>query len=405
MDNISKVYEKLLSLKSTKLILDDGRGRKLYDVAISPAFRTKYFKYNSPQRVEGLELKTKADITGNVYEKGWVLIDNRQQLKDRQPNPRPRKYASDAERQAAYRNRASMVEFRADEKTAEKLTEIATTLDISRSDLLLSMVKFALTNHQWARFGLTHKTLPRYEENPMATKKFSPAQIAAQKLFAERARAGTLGKTVKRKAAVKRNPVKNNPVQDAGEFVMTVNGKSKTRFFVTDNDQWANSYGFDYRLLSDVTKYGSPVKFTKTRAIVAIDEGADGKPITDTWNIRGLKFYKTNPDKSKPRAYVKRVSQATGAPPSKRLVTRRKKALTAPAGYFPNPKVKYTNRAKDMQGDQRVGYAVHMADRPSYQAIAWFSKKDDAVKVAQEASDRIGKQLAVTRVQNYFGAM
>ena len=145
--------------------------------------------------------------------------------------------------------------------------------------------------------------------NP-ATKKFSPAQIAAQKLFAERARAGTLGKTAKR-----------------------------------------------------------------------------------------------NPDKAKPRAYVKRASQATGAPPSKRLVTRRKMALKAPAGYFPNPKVKYTNRAKDMKGDQRVGYAVHMADRPSYQAIAWFSKKDDAVKVAQEASDRTGKQLAVTRVQNYFGAM
>ena len=114
---------------------------------------------------------------------------------------------------------------------------------------------------------------------------------------------------------------------------------------------------------------------------------------------------KRNPDKSKPRAYVKRASQATGVPPSKRLITRRKKALTAPAGYFPNPKVKYTNRAKDMKGDQRVGYAVHMADRPSYQAIAWFSKKDDAVKVAQEASDRTGKQLAVTRVQNYFGAM
>ena len=41
----------------------------------------------------------------------------------------------------------------------------------------------------------------------MATKKFSPAQIAAQKLFAERARAGTLGKTVKRKA----NPDKAKP--------------------------------------------------------------------------------------------------------------------------------------------------------------------------------------------------
>ena len=45
----------------------------------------------------------------------------------------------------------------------------------------------------------------------MATKKFSPAQIAAQKLFAERARAGTLGKG-KRKAAVKRkaNPDNSN---------------------------------------------------------------------------------------------------------------------------------------------------------------------------------------------------
>ena len=84
----------------------------------------------------------------------------------------------------------------------------------------------------------------KYQENPtMATKKFSPAQIAAQKLFAERARAGTLGQ-----------------------------GKRKA-----------------------------------------------------------------NPDKSKPRAYVKRASQITGAPPSKRLVSRRKMALSAPAGYFPNP--------------------------------------------------------------------
>lgn len=210
--------------------------------------------------------------------------------------------------------------------------------------------------------------------------------------------------------------------REAGEFTMTVNGKSKTRFFESTDDAYANSYGFDYRLLSDVTKYGSPVKFTKTRAIVAVDEGADGKPITESWAIRGLKFYNTNPDKktairkanpsmktynfsangqdfgnykaasltaaktkfahdagyrswsymvseaeehggnnieineltggggfvkrnpdkSKPRAYVRRVSQATGAPPSKRLTARRKMALEAPAGYFPNPKSKRT---------------------------------------------------------------
>ena len=87
-------------------------------------------------------------------------------------NPRPRKYASDAERQAAYRSRNVIVEFRAETQTAEKLNQIAETIDVSRSDLLLSMVKFALTNHDWARFGLTHKTIPQYKGNPMTKKTF-----------------------------------------------------------------------------------------------------------------------------------------------------------------------------------------------------------------------------------------
>ena len=86
-------------------------------------------------------------------------------------NPRPKLYASAAERMAAHRARNSTLEFRADNKTAETVTRIAETIDVSRSDLLLSMTKFALTNHDWARFGLTHKTLPKYEGNPMATKK------------------------------------------------------------------------------------------------------------------------------------------------------------------------------------------------------------------------------------------
>ena len=157
----------------------------------------------------------------------------------------------------------------------------------------------------------------------MATKKFSPAQIAAQKLFAERARAGTLGKG-KRKAVVKR---------------------------------------------------------------------------------------KTNPDKSKPRAYVMRASQATGRPPVKgtkagnRLITRRKKALSAPAGYFPNPKVKYTDRAKELRSNERVGYSVHSALSPGHLGFAWFTKKADAIEVAQEASNRTGKQLAVSRIQIHFGPL
>jgi hypothetical protein len=264
------------------------------------------------------------------------------------------------------------------------------------------------------------------KSNP--TKKFSPAQIAAQRLFAERARAGTLGKTVKRKAAVKRNPV--TPSSDYDYALITEvklvavndgnlyrqqgrpiveNLAKKVAKGTFDSEKAVKLFG--YLADSAVRKYSTEQMGFKKPTLTILSKPereilaqhlleAYADEIQDTAG-----GYKRNPDKAKPRAYVKRASQATGAPPSKRLVTRRKKALTAPAGYFPNPKVKYTNRAKDMQGDQRVGYAVHMADRPSYQAIAWFSKKDDAVKVAQEASDRTGKQLAVTRVQNYFGAM
>lgn len=117
-------------------------------------------------------------------------------------NPRPRKYASDAERQAAFRARNVMVEFRAENKTADTLNKIADEIDVSRSDLVLSMVKFALTNHDWARFGLTHKTIPFYKGNPMATKKPSPAQLAARQKFADMVRAraaATKGKKMPRK--------------------------------------------------------------------------------------------------------------------------------------------------------------------------------------------------------------
>ena len=88
----------------------------------------------------------------------------------RKPNPRPRKYASASERQAAYRDRAPEVCFRAEPRTVETLDRIADTIDRSRAELLLSMTKFALTNHDWERFGLTHKTLPKYEGNPIMNK-------------------------------------------------------------------------------------------------------------------------------------------------------------------------------------------------------------------------------------------
>lgn len=113
-------------------------------------------------------------------------------------NPRPRKYATASERQAAYRARAPEVCFRAEPKTVDKLDEITQTLDQSRADLLLSMTKFALANHDWARFGLTHRPLPYgYGVQPAP----NPAPIWKRK------RPKSLGKPVpltpKQKAAAK----------------------------------------------------------------------------------------------------------------------------------------------------------------------------------------------------------
>ena len=134
--------------------------------------------------------------------------------------------------------------------------------------------------------------------NP-ATRKFSPAQIAAQKLFSERARAGTLGKG-KRKA----NPATKN-----------------------------------------------------------------------------------NPDKSKPRAYVKRASQITGAPPSKRLQIRRKMALKAPAGYFPNPGTA-----------MMTGYQV-ICMHPKKHVVGIFKTMAEAKMVARAMADAKGVAYGVKAVK------
>jgi hypothetical protein len=125
-------------------------------------------------------------------------------------NPRPRKYASDAERQAAYRTRAAEVCVRLEPKTMATLDSIADEIGYSRNELMQSMVKFGLTNRDWRNEGLTaHKRLPRYQENPMATKPPSPAQLAARARFAEMARSGSLNR--KRQIAAKKRAAEAAP--------------------------------------------------------------------------------------------------------------------------------------------------------------------------------------------------
>ena len=160
----------------------------------------------------------------------------------------------------------------------------------------------------------------------MATKKASPAQIAARKLFAARAKAGEFSRTPKKRAAAKAknattihsrvdaaeaalriakkikarltnpSPRERHPI-DAGEFTMTVNGKAKTRFFFHTTDPWAKKHGFPYQLESVHKGGGAFVKFGKTVAYVCDDESETGAPVIENWTIRALKFYerKTNP--------------------------------------------------------------------------------------------------------------
>jgi hypothetical protein len=106
------------------------------------------------------------------------------------------------------------------------LDSIADEIGFSRNELMQSMVKFGLTNRDWRNEGLTaHKRLPRYQENPMATKPPSPAQLAARERFAEMARSGSLNRkrqiAAKKKAAAaapKKNPAKKTVSQKISQL-------------------------------------------------------------------------------------------------------------------------------------------------------------------------------------------
>jgi hypothetical protein len=96
-------------------------------------------------------------------------------------------------------------------------------------------------------------------------------------------------------------------------------------------------------------------------------------------------------------------TQVTGMETSLGTMGRRTNPAKHEESRRGNP-VKYREIAEGV-APSRVQYAVHMPDRPSYHAIAYFTKKADAVDTAQELSDRTGKPVAVTRVQVQFGPM
>jgi len=277
-------------------------------------------------------------------------------------NPRPRKYASASERQAAYRARAPEVCFRAEAKTVETLDRIADTLDQSRADVLLSMTKFALANHDWARFGLTHKPLPfEYGVNPiMATKKRTPtpAQRAARERFAEMARSGAFKKAGGRKA----NPAKKTHVW---------------RITVFDDD------GKPAKVTTDSTEQGA-LLYAKRKA----DANLSGEIHYILPKSERLEFW-----------FDGTGIHPAGSYGNRPIYTTRRAALkTNPARKAAG--VRGRNEAKDTKKDDPawIGYALHRPSSPS-SAFAILKTKDEAIGYAQELADRKKTPFAVTRIR------
>jgi len=337
-------------------------------------------------------------------------------------NPRPRKYASQAERQAAYRARNVMLEFRAEPKTADNVSKIADTLGYPRSDVLLSMVKFALTNHDWARFGLTHKTIPTYKGNPIM-KPASPAQLAARARFAEMARSGAFKKkATKRKA----NPSTYDPyaprdhlaeyrtktdaqlrhiMQDAGEAAKAMRGHSpraEEKYLDQINDAatilWERKQKASKRKINPAKKTVSQ-KISQLRhegypqrqaVAVALSEQRAGKVKRNPMHQytvlhRGTANVAGQVIASGPQAAKQKVAEKLGIPTLAYLIAKK----TNPAN------VKHVIEYKGHK--DFTGYAVREPGSTKY--IAVFASRKQAVALAQNQADLHNKTMEVAKIQ------
>jgi len=268
----------------------------------------------------------------------------------------------------------------------------------------------------------------QYKTNP-TKRKFSPAQIAAQKLFAERARAGTLGQRKKRKPNpglyeninAKRKRIAagsgekmrkpgqaGRPTAEAFEqSAMTAKRNPITETLI---------YGLapgETRDYMEELMYAGGQKLTQAQIDKVFKAASDagyhsfrvaGFDPTMKPDFAAAVRRKRNPDKSKPRAYVKRASQITGAPPSKRLQTRRKMALKAPAGYFPNPS---TNRGLAIFLDA-VALGETYSESKLIEALDHPSLSVSDRNVIREALkglpfNHIKLQDAAMKIRNYMG--
>ena len=68
--------------------------------------------------------------------------------------PRPRKYATDAERLAAFRDGKSRLDLVIPKSVSQTIEELAILYGVSKQEVANSLLKFALTNRNWKTQGL-----------------------------------------------------------------------------------------------------------------------------------------------------------------------------------------------------------------------------------------------------------
>jgi len=176
-------------------------------------------------------------------------------------NPRPRKYASDADRQKAFRERQAVIQVRVKPETVETFDRIASTLGYSRQEVVYALLMSGLNNNRnWQQTGIPAFRLPRYEENP-TMRKATPAQLAARERFAEMARSGAFKR--KAKAAPKR---KKNPISDIAQTIYEQLGADRFAFMTGAK----NIVGLDEGLMFSIPRNQSP--YNKVRITLTPDD-------------------------------------------------------------------------------------------------------------------------------------
>jgi predicted transcriptional regulator len=307
-------------------------------------------------------------------------------------NPRPRKYASDAERQAAYRSRAAEVCVRLEPKTMATLDSIAEEIGYSRNELMQSMVKFGLTNRDWRNEGLTaHKRLPRYQENPgMATKPPSAAQLAARARFAEMARSGSLNRkrqiAAKKNASVKKNPVGYKYRSYLDEYATKTD--EELRYIIKDASEAAlamrgHSPASEEKYLDQVND-ASTILYRRRHGLDEITAEPKAKR-------------KRNPAK---KTVSQKISQLVNEGyPQKQAVAvalneqRAGKVKRNPRKTVKSKKVSYES---SLNRGRLKSYVVR--DMEKSNDIAEFMSKSDAMKYARDYSDKHDVQVSVRSV-------